>query len=144
MAEVRANPRDFEGTARPVRVAVSRHERAADGDHLDLFVGPADARDPDARVARCWRLPLQAWSAEGLACGRFAAREIAAHRAEYLWLTEARELSDARGRVVPLAHGSGWRSGGSGPGTVVALGRRLAFEADAVVIGPAEGAEVAP
>jgi len=116
-----------------VRVAVARHEfggaggsadeRAGSGadtrtsglprgdarDHLDLFVGPigAVAGDPDARVALTWRLPLAAWSAEGLACGRFAATPLEPHRAAYLSLATARELAGGRGRVVPLARGDG-------------------------------------
>lgn len=144
MAEVRANPSDFSGPPRAARVAVARHERAPDGDHLDLFVGPAEPCDPDARVVRCWRLPLSAWSAEGLACGRFAAREIAPHRAEYLWLAEARDLSDGRGRVEPLARGAGLASSGGGLLAVVALGRRITLDADAAVISAAACTEVAP
>lgn len=92
-------------TASAVRVAVARHSGARDGDHLDLFVGPVGDAGPDARVARCWRLPLEAWRAEGLAEGRFAATEIALHRAEYLSIAAPRELSDGRGRVEPLARG---------------------------------------
>ena len=124
-----------------VRVAVARHEfggagaRAGDTqdchgrdgssprsgapatgdarDHLDLFVGPigAVAGDPDARVALTWRLPLAAWGAEGLACGRFAATPLEPHRAAYLSLATARELADGRGRVVPLARGDGTLEG---------------------------------
>jgi len=113
----------------PVRVAVSLHEAAAGGDHLDLFVGPARSGSPDDRTARCWRLPCSAWTPEGFARGRFAALEIAPHRAEYLELTEPRTLSDGRGRVIPLSSGAGWMAGGK----VEALGRVLAFRSDGTV-----------
>jgi len=109
-----------------VRVAVMRHEvdasgAAVDGDHIDLMVGApmADGRagggaksDPNARTVRTWRLPLAVWTAQGLACGRFAAVVLEAHRALYLELAEPRVLSDGRGRVVPLARGMGVASGG--------------------------------
>lgn len=109
-----------------VRVAVVRHEvdasgAAVDGDHIDLMVGApmADGRagggaksDPNARTVRTWRLPLAVWTAQGLACGRFAAVALEAHRALYLELAEPRVLSDGRGRVVPLARGMGEASGG--------------------------------
>jgi len=109
-----------------VRVAVMRHEvdasgAAVDGDHIDLMVGApmADGRagggaksDPNARTVRTWRLPLAVWTAQGLACGRFAAVALEAHRALYLELAEPRVLSDGRGRVVPLARGMGVASGG--------------------------------
>jgi hypothetical protein len=111
-----------------VRVAVMRHEvdasgAAVDGDHIDLMVGApmADGRagggaksDPNARTVRTWRLPLAVWTAQGLACGRFAAVALEAHRALYLELAEPRVLSDGRGRVVPLARGMGVASGGGG------------------------------
>jgi len=123
---------DLAASANAVRVAVVRHEVGGAGDpavdHLDLFVGPAAAvgagADPDARVVRSWRLPLAAWDAasEGLACGRFAATETEAHRAEYLTLAEPRELSGGRGRVVPLARGAGIARGDL---RVAALGREL-------------------
>ena len=108
-AEVPAPAPDGVPVGVPVRVAVARHE-TTDGDHLDLFVGPAAAidGDPDARVARTWRLPLEAWDAEHLACGRFAAVAIDPHRAAYLALATARTLADGRGRVVPLLRGGGW------------------------------------
>ena len=119
-AEVRAKVRA------EVRVAVMRHEvdapgAAVDGDHIDLMVGApmADGRagggaksDPNARTVRTWRLPLAVWTAQGLACGRFAAVALEAHRALYLELAEPRVLSDGRGRVVPLARGMGVASGG--------------------------------
>lgn len=92
--------------ATPARVAVALHLGARGGDHLDLFVGPVGEADPDARVARCWRLPIEAWRAEGLANGRFAAMEIELHRAAYLSIAEPRELSGGRGRVEPLARGA--------------------------------------
>ncbi len=111
-----------------VRVAVMRHEvdasgAAVDGDHIDLMVGApmADGRagggaksDPNARTVRTWRLPLAVWTAQGLACGRFAAVALEAHRALYLELAEPRVLSDGRGRVVPLARGMGVAWGGGG------------------------------
>ena len=117
-------------------MAVVRHELGGKGahvdnqggDHLDLFVGPAAAAgagaDPDARVVRSWRLPLAAWdeSSEGLACGRFAATETEAHRAEYLALAEPRVLSGGRGRVIPLARGAGVALGNL---RVTALGREI-------------------
>lgn len=92
--------------AAPARVAVALHLGARGGDHLDLFVGPVGEGDSDVRVARCWRLPLEAWRAEGLANGRFAATEIELHRAAYLSIAEPRELSGGRGRVEPLARGA--------------------------------------
>lgn len=92
--------------ATPARVAVALHLGARGGDHLDLFVGPVGEGDSDVRVARCWRLPIEAWRAEGLANGRFAATEIELHRAAYLSIVEPRELSGGRGRVEPLARGA--------------------------------------
>jgi hypothetical protein len=123
-AEVRAEVRPE--VRAEVRVAVMRHEvdapgAAVDGDHIDLMVGApmADGRagggaksDPNARTVRTWRLPLAVWTAQGLACGRFAAVALEAHRALYLELAEPRVLSDGRGRVVPLARGMGVASGG--------------------------------
>lgn len=118
----------------PVRVAVSLHEAAPDGDHLDLFVGPAAPAGPDELTARCWRLPCEAWSAEGLARGRFAATEVARHREEYLELAAPRALSSSRGRAVPLARGRGWMDRGQ----IEALGRVIAFNPDGTVeISPA-------
>jgi hypothetical protein len=125
-AEVRAEVRPE--VRAEVRVAVMRHEvdalgAAVDGDHIDLMVGApmADGRagggaksDPNARTVRTWRLPLAVWTAQGLACGRFAAVVLEAHRALYLELAEPRVLSDGRGRVVPLARGMGVASGGGG------------------------------
>jgi hypothetical protein len=161
-----------------VRVAVARHEFGGAGgsadtratglprgdarDHLDLFVGPigAVAGDPDARVALTWRLPLAAWGAEGLACGRFAATPLEPHRAAYLSLATARELAGGRGRVVPLARGDGTLEGmtvevGSAtegaaldtaagdrpvapPLRVVALGRRIEIRDGFAVIAAIE------
>jgi hypothetical protein len=157
-----------------VRVAVARHEFGGAGggadtrasalpggdarDHLDLFVGPigAVAGDPDARVALTWRLPLAAWGAEGLACGRFAATPLEPHRAAYLSLATARELADGRGRVVPLARGDGRLEGttvevgGAAEGAaagdrpvapplrVVALGRRIEIRDGVAVIAAIE------
>ncbi len=94
-----------------VTVALLRHESSdrsqSDADHLDLFVGPRINTDPNARVLHAWRLPLAAWGAEGLVSGRFAVSEAPPHRAEYLTLTVARELSSARGRITPLSRGAG-------------------------------------
>jgi len=131
-------------TASAVRVAVARHTGARDGDHLDFFVGPVGDAGSDAPVARCWRLPLEAWRAEGLAEGRFAAREIALHRAEYLSIATPRELSDGRGRVEPLARGHAVAIVGASPGstlTVAWSGRRIELAADrAVIAADTEGA----
>lgn len=79
-------------------------------DHLDLFVGPDAWVDPDARVARTYRLPLAALQAaslrerigEGIREAIHDAVELEPHRAEYLALASARELSGARGRVEPV------------------------------------------
>lgn len=75
-------------------------------DHLDLFVGPDAWVDPDARVARTYRLPLAALQAgslrEGIREAIHEAVELEPHRAEYLALASARELSGARGRVEPV------------------------------------------
>lgn len=109
-----------------VRVAVSLHEGAPGGNHLDLFVGPVAPCAPELAAARCWRLPTAAWTPEGLAPGRFAVTPLAAHRAEYLELASPRTLSDDRGRVVPLQRGRGWMAGGQ----LAALGRTLAFSDD--------------
>jgi hypothetical protein len=136
-----------------VRVAVARHEFGGAGgsadtratglprgdarDHLDLFVGPigAVAGDPDARVALTWRLPLAAWGAEGLACGRFAATPLEPHRAAYLSLATARELADGRGRVVPLARGDGTLYG-----ITVEVGSATEGAAAEAAMSPAVGA----
>lgn len=114
-----------------VRVAVARHEQAAEGDHLDLFIGPRCA-PTDARVARSWRLPLEAWRSEGLSTGRFAAVPTPAHRAAYLepegTAPAPRELTGGRGRVTPLAAGDGVADG---DGAIRALGRVFRFTRDA-------------
>ena len=124
-------------TASAVRVAVARHTGARDGDHLDFFVGPVGDAGPDARVARCWRLPLEAWRAEGLAEGRFAATEIALHRAEYLSIAAPRELSDGRGRIEPLARGRACATVGASRGSTLTVrwtGLRIELAADRAVI----------
>ncbi|MEY3027564.1 MAG: hypothetical protein RLZZ238_2461 [Planctomycetota bacterium] len=112
MRDVRANSEVSDDPApESVRVAVMLHEpapgRAAPPAHLDLFVGPVDCVDPDARVARSWRLPLGAWTSEGPVAGRFAAVETPPHRAAYLSIAAPVELSDGRGSVTPLASGTG-------------------------------------
>ena len=137
MASTVSNPEFEFAQTMSVRVAVARHVgiqgRIEGGDHLDLFVGPLSSAGPDARSARCWRLPLAAWRAEGLAVGRFAAQEIALHRAEYLELAAPRELSDGRGRVEPLTRGAGTATLGD-PLVVRALGRRIALGAGEATI----------
>ena len=85
-----------------VRVALVSHLGARScADHLDLFMGPLIA-EPDALVARGWRLPLTAWNGSCLLAGSYAAIELPAHRARYLELAAPSELSDHRGVVTPL------------------------------------------
>jgi hypothetical protein len=89
-----------------VAIALARHlDAPIAGSHIDLFLGPADApiRDPDARIARAFRLPLCAWDADAPAAGIHPAVELEPHRAEYLGLDVPRELSRGRGRIEPLA-----------------------------------------
>ncbi|MEY2795299.1 MAG: hypothetical protein RIR10_1015 [Planctomycetota bacterium] len=99
------------------RVAVCRHRGAPEGDHLDLFIGPFDCRQPphdDALVAHSWRLPLDAWldrttsAPAGLRVGQVLATATPPHRALYLSLATTRMLDNDRGTVEPLAHGDGW------------------------------------
>jgi hypothetical protein len=115
------------------RAAVCRHRGAPEGDHLDLFIGPFDCRQPphdDALAAHSWRLPLDAWLGEefgegfggaidrginrstsapaGLRPGQFLATATPPHRALYLSLSTTRVLDNNRGTVEPLAHGDGW------------------------------------
>jgi hypothetical protein len=99
------------------RVAVCRHRGAPEGDHLDLFIGPFDCRQPphdDALAAHSWRLPLDAWldrttsAPAGLRVGQFLATATPPHRALYLSLSTTRVLDNNRGTVEPLAHGDGW------------------------------------
>jgi len=71
-------------------------------DHLDLFIGPEACADPDARIARTYRLPRAALEAGSLRQGNIDAVELEPHRAEYLALASARELSGGRGRVEPV------------------------------------------
>jgi hypothetical protein len=99
------------------RAAVCRHRGAPGGDHLDLFIGPFDCRQPphdDALVAHSWRLQLDAWldrttsAPAGLRVGQFLATATPPHRALYLSLSTTRVLDNNRGTVEPLAHGDGW------------------------------------
>jgi hypothetical protein len=99
------------------RAAVCRHRGTPEGDHLDLFIGPFDCRQPphdDALVAHSWRLPLDAWldrttsAPAGLRPGQFLATATPPHRALYLSLSTTRVLDNDRGTVEPLAHGDGW------------------------------------
>jgi hypothetical protein len=99
------------------RAAVCRHRGAPEGDHLDLFIGPFDCRQPphdDALAAHSWRLPLDAWldrttsAPAGLRVGQFLATATPPHRALYLSLSTTRVLDNNRGTVEPLAHGDGW------------------------------------
>jgi hypothetical protein len=107
-----AFPREFplaNGTG-AVAIAASRHLDAPTvGSHIDLFLGPEDAaaRDPDARAARAYRLPLAAFAANSPRAGVYDAVELELHRAEYLALGTARQLSDGRGRVEPLMQAIG-------------------------------------
>jgi len=95
---------DAEGSPRtPLRVALALHTGAAGvADHLDLFIGPDACADRDARIARTYRLPLAAIEAGSLRAGTHDAVELEPHRAEYLALASARELSGGRGRVEPV------------------------------------------
>ncbi len=105
-------PTDFpftEGVA-VARLAIARHTRGLSADHLDIFLGSATATDPDARIARTWRVPCTAATQTGrdsaLVPGMYAAEEIAPHRAAYLSLDtnleKSIELSEGRGIVEPL------------------------------------------
>jgi hypothetical protein len=97
-----------------VTVAFARHlDAPAVGDHIDLFIGPA-ARfgsavrfEAAAHVARTYRLPIDACSADGLVAGIYDAVELPPHRAEYLELDAARELSGGRGRIEPVLRAQG-------------------------------------
>lgn len=107
-----ALPREFpfvdgEGAA---TIAVSRHlDAPAVGSHIDLFLGPADAaaRDGDARIARAYRLPLEAFAADAPVAGTYGAVELEPHRSEYLVLMSPRQLSGGRGRVEPILRAIG-------------------------------------
>jgi hypothetical protein len=96
----------------PVCLAIARHERSPDAeDHLDLFIGAwlrDDVWNPDARVARTFRLPLSAWVGGEPSPGLYHAVELTAHRAEYLELVSQRVLSDGRGVVSPVARAVGF------------------------------------
>ncbi|MBI1304293.1 MAG: hypothetical protein GC172_10990 [Phycisphaera sp.] len=86
----------------PLRVALALHTDGLAADHLDLFIGPDQATDPDARIARSYRLPLEARAGDSIRVGSHDAMELEPHRAEYLALAGPRELSDGRGRVEPV------------------------------------------
>ena len=87
----------------PLRAALALHTQATGvADHLDLFIGDAACADADARVARTYRLPLEAREARALRPGKHGAVELEPHRAEYLALASGRELSGGRGRVEPV------------------------------------------
>ena len=93
-----------------VTVAFAAHRRApVVGDHIDLFIGPraAPAADPDARVARTFRLATTAFAGSGPVPGIFEAVELEPHRAEYLALGRPRELSNGRGCIEPLRADAG-------------------------------------
>ena len=100
-------PRSAGSPRSPLRVVLARHEGAPTGDHLDLFVGadPGDgaAPDPDAPIARTWRLATEVWQGGTFVRGTHDAERLAPHRALYLALDAPRELDGGRGRVVPLA-----------------------------------------
>lgn len=99
----------------PARVALWIHRGGPAGDHLDLFIGPFDPERPpadDARVARSWRLPLDALGADGRAPtgGVWAATPTPPHRALYLTTSASsasRDLGAGRGTAAPLALGEG-------------------------------------
>ncbi len=93
----------FSDGAGEVRVQLLAHTVAA-AMHLDFLVAAradADGADPDARIARAWRLPCEAFSEGALAAGEFDALELPPHRAFYLTLAEPVELSGGRGLVEP-------------------------------------------
>ena len=93
-----------------VSVAFAAHRRApVTGDHIDLFIGSAATPppDPDARVARTFRLATSAFAAGAPSPGIVDAVELEPHRAEYLSLERPRELSDGRGNVEPLRRETG-------------------------------------
>jgi hypothetical protein len=97
-----------EGDGAVVVAWVLHRDAPVVGCHIDLFVGaPSSAPRPDERIARTFRLPLEAWSAGAPSMGTYDAVELEAHRAEYLALGSPRELANARGRVEPLLRASG-------------------------------------
>lgn len=94
-----------------IAISAALHADApAVGGHVDFFLGPPASAmlDPNARVARTFRLPLAIWCGGGLAPGIHAAMELEPHRAEYLTLASARELSGGRGTVLPLFRAEGF------------------------------------
>ena len=85
--------------------AVIRHE-AADGAHFDLLLARRDPEGPDDRACATWRAAAD--PAAMAVDAATAIEAIADHRAQYLRLEAASELSGGRGRVCPVARGH-WR-----------------------------------
>lgn len=117
-----------------VTVACALHRMSPDSSsHVDFFIGPATARDRDARVARTFRLPLAACAGGRIVAGSFDAVELPPHRAEYLALDGPRELTDGRGRVEPIFARDGRAAASDGEFEArwehwIATGRRVAGE----------------
>ena len=90
--------------------AVIRHETAG-GAHFDLLLARRAPLGPDDRACATWRA---AHDPAALAVGAETPMEpIDDHRAHYLHLAAASELSGGRGRVHPVARGE-WRAGADG------------------------------
>lgn len=85
--------------------AVIRHETAG-GAHFDLLLARREPAGPDDRACATWRT---AHDPAAMAVGAETSIEpIDDHRARYLRLADASELSGGRGRVHPVARGD-WR-----------------------------------
>jgi hypothetical protein len=85
--------------------AVIRHETAG-GAHFDLLLARREPAGPDDRACATWRTAHD--PAAMAVDARTPVEPIDDHRAHYLRLAAAAELSGGRGRVHPVAHGD-WR-----------------------------------
>ena len=86
------------------RISLCRHEIPGEPVHFDLFLGPGDEVDPDARVLRTWRLP---GDPTGLAVGEaLEITRLGAHRGAYLHLEGPTVPKSAPGIVSPVRSGT--------------------------------------
>lgn len=95
----------------PQPAAVLRHAGGAQGDHFDVLLATRTATSGDDPTCATWRTARDPGM---LAIGECTtAEQIGAHRAAYLSLTAAKQLSEGRGTVTPVRAGT-WLPHGTG------------------------------
>lgn len=92
------------GKSLPLPTAVLRHTGGMQGDHFDVLLATRAPTGDDDLVCATWRT---AHDPGGLAVGESTtADRIGAHRAAYLSLSGAQQLSADRGTVTPVRAGT--------------------------------------